>query len=295
MARARSSSWPALGGSILLHGGLALFALFVLPLLQKPIRIAPVVPVTLITAQDQGSQRNAVAAPQPAPAAAPEPTPEAPAQAPAPEPAPAPRPAPPPPKPTPPRPTPPKPAPEPPKPSPPTPKPTPTPKAKPAPTPPPKTAPAKAEKSLDLDALAASLSPTTARSAGSRQSSAAKGPAKPATAVKAQTSNGVGDVAASGALNSMAAELQRIWNPNCDVAGGSDANIKVAFRLASNGRLIGQPESSAETASDPVIKAASDRAKSAINQAAPFQNLPPQLYGPKIVVNFNARQACAPR
>ncbi len=114
-------------------------------------------------------------------------------------------------------------------------------------------------------------------------------------AVKAQTGNGAGDVASTGALNSMAAELQRIWNPNCDVTGGGDANIRVAFRLASNGRLIGQPESSAEGATDPVIKAASDRAKSAVNQAAPYQNLPPQLYGPKITVNFNARQACAQR
>jgi outer membrane biosynthesis protein TonB len=283
-------------GSVGLHAGLVIFVLFILPLLSKPIRLAQVVPVTLVTAQDEGSLRNAVEAPTPAPAATPEPVPDAPAQTAAPEPAPVPTPKPPPPRPVPPAPTPPKPAP--------TPKPTPTPAkvapAKPQP-PPPKPQPpkpqaaAKADKSLDLDALAASLAPSNAHAAGARQSSAAKGPAKPATAVKAQTAAGVGDVASTGALNSMAAELQRIWNPNCDVAGGSDANIRVSFRLASNGGVLGPVESSADGAGDPVIRAASERAKSAVNQAQPFRNLPPQLYGPKITVNFNAKQACAPR
>ena len=279
MSRERSTPLPALAGSVLLHASIVLFALFVLPLLTMPLKMGQVVPVTLISAKDQGTQKNAVEAPEPAPATTPEPTPDASPQTAAPEPAPVPTPKPPPPKPVP---TPRKPMPTPTKPTP----------AK--PTPAPKAQPVKPEQSLDLDALAASIAPK-ARSAGAHQSSAAKGPPKPATAVKAQTTNGVGDVASTGALSSMSAELQRIWNPNCDVTGGGDANIRVAFRLASNGRLIGQPESSAEGATDPVIKAASDRAKSAVNQAAPYQNLPPQLYGPKITVNFNARQACAQR
>ncbi|HEY2659335.1 MAG TPA: energy transducer TonB [Caulobacteraceae bacterium] len=276
MTRERSTPFPAIAGSVLLHAAIVLIGLYVLPWLTMPIKMGQVVPVTLISAKDEGSLKNAAEAPEPASATTPQPTPNASPQTAAPEPAPVPTPKPPP-----------KVAPQPPKPTPAPLKPIP---AKPTPTP--KVQPTKPEKSLDLDALAASITP---RSAGARQSSAAKGPAKPATAVKAQTSNGVGDVASTGALNSMAAELQRIWNPNCDVTGGGDANIGVAFRLASNGRLIGQPESSAENATDPVIKAASDRAKSAVNQAAPYQNLPPQLYGPKITVNFNARQACAQR
>ena len=270
MARERSSQLPAAAGSVLLHAAVLLFGLVALPWLTHPLKMGEVVPVTLITSEDQGALKNAVEAPRPTPAATPDPTPDAPAQTAAPEPAPVPQPAPPPPKPSPPKPTP---AP---------PKPTPTPA---------KAQPAKPDKSLDLDALAKSLDPAK-RSAGAQKSSAAKGPPKPATAVQAQATAGVGDVASTGALASMAAELQRIWNPNCDVSGGSDANIKVSFRLASNGRLIGEPQSSAEGSGDPVMRAASDRAKSAVGQAAPFQNLPPQLYGPKITVNFNARQAC---
>ena len=274
MARERSSQLPAMAGSVLLHAAVLLFGLVALPWLNRPLKMGDVVPVTLISAQNSGTLKNAVQSPQPSPATTPEPAPEAPPQAAAPQPAPTPMPAP-----APPKPAPPKPAPTPPKPQ-------------PAPA---KVQQAKTDPSLDLDALAASLAPAVKRSAGAQKSAAAKGPPKPATAVQAQSTNGVGDVASTGALASMAAELQRIWNPNCDVSGGSDANIKVSFRLASNGRLIGLPESSAEGASDPVIRAASDRAKSAVGQASPFQNLPPQLYGPKITVNFNARQACAQR
>jgi outer membrane biosynthesis protein TonB len=275
MARERSSQIPAAAGSVLLHAAVLLFGLVALPWLSKPLKMGDVVPVTLINAQESGSLRNAVESPQPTPATTPEPTPQAPAQATAPEPAPVPAPAPPQPRPAP--------APQP---KPPPPKPTPAP-AKPAPP--------KPDTSLNLDALAASVAQVAKHSAGAQKSSAAKGPPKPATAIKVQATTGATDVASTGALASMAAELQRIWNPNCDVAGGSDANIKVSFRLASNGRLIGDPQSSAEGASDPVVRAASDRAKSAVGQAAPFQNLPPQLYGPKITVNFNARQACAQR
>ena len=272
MARERSSQFPAAAGSVLLHAAVLLFGLVALPWLSHPLKMGDVVPVTLITSQDQGAMKNAVQAPEPSPAATPEPTPEAPAQTAAPEPSPVPQPAPP-------KPSPPKPTPAPPK-------PTPTPA---------KAQPAKEEKSLDLDALAKSLAPAAKRSAGAQKSSAAKGPPKPATAVQAQATAGASDVASTGALASMAAELQRIWNPNCDVTGGSDANIKVSFRLASNGRLLGDPQSSAEGSADPVVRAASDRAKSAVGQASPFQNLPPQLYGPRITVNFNARQACAQR
>jgi len=42
-----------------------------------------------------------------------------------------------------------------------------------------------------------------------------------------------------------------------------------------------------------VVKAAADRAVRAIRQAEPFQNLPAELYGERIIVRFNARSACA--
>ncbi|MDR3508895.1 MAG: energy transducer TonB, partial [Caulobacteraceae bacterium] len=234
--------------------------------------------------------------------------PAAPEPAPVPTPAPPPRPAPvkpAPSPPTPPKPTPPKPVP--PKPVSPRPAPQPTPKpapaqpapVKPAPTPPKpaptKPAPAKAEKSFDLDALAASLNSTGSHAAGSRQSSAAKGPPRPETAVKAQLTNGAGNAATNGALNSMGAELQRLWNPNCDVIGAANVDIILTFRLAPNGRLIGQPTSPADNSNDPVVKSALDRARRAVNQGAPFDNLPPQLYGIPIPVRFNASKACANR
>ncbi|QUD87137.1 energy transducer TonB [Phenylobacterium montanum] len=274
MTRERSSQLPAAAGSVLLHAAVLAFGLLALPWLSHPLKMGDVVPVTLITSEEQGALKNAAQSPDVSPAQTPEPTPQAPAQTAAPEPAPVPQPAPPQPKPPPakPVPAPPKPAPSPQKPQ-----------------------PAKEEKSLDLDALAKSLAPAAKRAAGAQKSSAAKGPPKPATAVQAQATAGASDVASTGALASMAAELQRIWNPNCDVSGGADANIKVSFRLAPNGGVLGDVQSSGDGASDPVMRAASDRAKSAVGQAAPFQNLPHQLYGPRITVNFNARQACGQR
>jgi outer membrane biosynthesis protein TonB len=245
-----------------------------------------VVPITLVSTQDQGSLKNAIQAPTPAPAATEAPVPDAAPQAAAPEPTPAPIKAP---APTPSHAAHPKPAPPPPPP-----KPNPAP-AKRAPPPPPKPAPPKPDKTLDLDALAASLSPAS-HAAGAQRSSAQRGPNRPQTAVKAQTATGTGNVDSGGALASMAAELQRLWNPNCDVAGGGDLVITVTYHLGRNGRLLADPVSSAEGATDPLVKAASDRAKRAVFQAEPFENLPPDLYnGQKITVNFDAKKACAPK
>jgi len=92
----------------------------------------------------------------------------------------------------------------------------------------------------------------------------------------------------------MTAELQRLWNPDCEVAGGGNLVITVTYRLGRSGRLLSDPVSSVEGATDPVVKAASDRAKRAVFQAEPFENLPPDLYnGQKITVNFDAKKACA--
>ena len=284
MSRARSSPLPALAGSIGLHGAVLVIALVAWPWLNPPAKLAQVVPVTIVTSNDQGSLMNAQQAPTPAPAAAENPTPDAAPQAPAPQPTPAPIKAPTP-APTPPKPAPPRPAPPPP-PAPPRPAPPP----KPAPTQP---APTKPEKSLDLDALAASLTPQN-HASGAQHSSAQRGPNRPQTAVKAQTANGIGAVESSGALASMTAELQRLWNPDCEVAGGGNLVITVTYRLGRSGRLLSDPVSSVEGATDPVVKAASDRAKRAVFQAEPFENLPPDLYnGQKITVNFDAKKACA--
>jgi outer membrane biosynthesis protein TonB len=164
--------------------------------------------------------------------------------------------------------------------------------AKPAPT---KPAPAKAaQPSFDPDALLASLDKPS-KAAGARRSAAARGPARPETAVQARLAPGAGSAVSASALADLGTELQRLWNPNCDVRGGADVQIKVSFQLGPGGRLMGAPEASGENSSDPVVKAASDRAKRAVFQGAPFDNLPQATYGQRITVNFNAKQFCANR
>jgi protein TonB len=279
MRRRDLGRYSAIIGSVALHAGLLAAVLIVLPKAIKPLHVSDITPVTLMTSADLTNMRAAIAAPAPTPAQTETPAPEAPPVQPAPQEAP----------------QPPQPAPPPPKPAPaPKPAPVPPPKAAPAQPPPKpaaKTAPSDDSFLADLDASLA----RTAKTAGAKRAAAARGATRAETAVVARTGAGAGTAVSASALSSMAAELQRLWNPNCEVAGGADVDIKVSFRLGPAGRLIGQPESSAENAADPVVKAASDRAVRAVNQAQPFADLPSELYGPKIAVNFNARQACAQR
>lgn len=260
MQRERTSISPALLASALLHGSLAIATLVAWPWLSKPVNIGPVVPVTIVS--DAPSDiRPAIQAPEPLEALTEDPVFDAPPEAAAP-PVPDPEPAPP---------------------------PKPSPKAAP-PVPSPKPKPKKAE-SLDLDALAASIQPKKAM--GKPKSSARKGPSRAESAVDARPAVGAATGLSANALASLAADLERRWNPNCEVEGGSSVDIRVAFRINSSGRVIGQPEASGEHSFDPVVKAASDRAKRAVRQAEPFENLPPDLYGERIVVRFNAQKACA--
>jgi len=281
MSRESLERVPAVAAAAALHVGVFLAAMFLAQWLNKPEPITQVTAVTLMTSADVAAAREAMQADQAQEAAAPDPTPQAPETPPAPEPAPTPTPAPPMPTPAPPKPN-----------------PTPAPKAAQAEG---ATAaakatakPAKPAPSMDFDALAKSLE-ASAKASGSKTSSAQRGPARPRTAVKASTSNGNTDAVSAGALASLGAELQRLWSLDCDVAGRSDVAIQVAFRLGSSGNLIGDPVSSQQGAGDAIIKAASDRAVRAVYAAQPMTNLPAGLYGPRIVVNFNAKQACGQR
>lgn len=169
-------------------------------------------------------------------------------------------------------------------PPPPEPAPTPTPKvAKPAPKP--------AEKALDLDALAASLT-KPARNAPQRPSAAPKGAARPETAPVARQTVGSG-LASGAAIAGLAEELQRRWNPNCDVEGGRDVQVRVTFTLGATGQVVGDVASQIQGARTPVSTAGAERAVRAVYAAAPFRGLPREFYGDKIAVNFNAREACA--
>lgn len=265
MSRARARRLevsPAALGSVALH--VAVAAAFMITWGSRDLKVGAVVPVTIVSSAPDVDTRPAVQAPETQTAATEEPAPQAP-----------PEPAPPPPQPTPP---------------PPTPKAAPTPTPKP-PTPAPK-APAKpAPKSFDLDALSASLT-APARNAPQRPSAAPKGQTRAETAPVARQTTGSG-LAAGAALQGLAEELQRRWNPNCDVEGGRDVVVKVTFQMGVGGQVVGDVRSEIQGPRTPVSLAAADRATRAVYAAAPFRNLPREFYGDRIAVNFNAREACA--
>ncbi len=265
MREAAPNRAPAVTASALLHLALLASVLFVWPW-SKPIRLSSVVPVTLVTSDQASEQSETIAAPTPQTAATETPTPEATPQVQAQEQAPVPAPSPAPAKAV---------------------------QAKPTPPTPPKQ-PAKPNPStFDPDAVLASLN-TSAKASRTKQSSALRGPTHPQTAVQARLTTGAGDAAAANALTSLAAALQRSWNPNCDVPGASDLDIRVTFRLSPSGRLIGSPQSTGDSAPDSsLLRVASDRAKRAVYGAQPFDSLPPNLYSQSITVKFNGQAACA--
>ena len=95
-------------------------------------------------------------------------------------------------------------------------------------------------------------------------------------------------------MSGLTEELQRRWNPNCDVEGGRDVQVRVdlhARRRRPGGRRRRHLRSRAPRT--PSSQAAADRAVRAVYAAAPFRNLPREFYGDKIAVNFNAREACS--
>ena len=265
-------------GSVALHAAVAA-ALLISWRHPRDLKIGAVVPVTIVSSAPAADLSPAIEAPQAQTAQVPEPTPAAPPEPLPPAPTPAPLP------PTP-QPAPPKPAPAPPKPAP-TLKPAPT-VQKPAPAKP--QTQAKPEKSLDLDALAASVSKMS-KPSGSKTSSAAKGAARPETATQART--GQGSAATAAAMNGFIEDLQRRWNPNCDVMGGREVTVRATFQVGSSGQLASEVATQANGPNPPVTAAAAVRAASAIQAAAPFRSLPREYYGQRISVIFNANEACS--
>jgi hypothetical protein len=98
-----------------------------------------------------------------------------------------------------------------------------------------------------------------------------------------------------GVPQNLPVKLERLWNPDCKVTGGAGVPITISFRLGPDGRLIGTPQVSGEDSSDPAVKIEADRAKHAIYQGVPYDNLPHSIYGQKITVIFDARKVCANR
>lgn len=273
MARERSEFSGAMVASALLHLGIFAAALIGWPW-GRELPVGTAVPINIVANAPSTDLAPAVEGPEELPAQTEQPAPDAATPPAAPEPQPAP--------------TPPQPAPKAaPAPSPkaaPTPKPAP---AKPAAKTPSKPAP-KAEKGLDLDALAASV----AKSSGAQRSSAAKGPSRAETARQARPDLGTG--AAASAISGMSEDIERRWNPNCNVEGGRDVRLKVYLTLGSGGQVVGEVTAGgAETSSNAVVRAAAERAIRAVYAAAPFPDVPRSFYGDRITLNFNTRDACS--
>jgi outer membrane biosynthesis protein TonB len=169
--------------------------------------------------------------------------------------------------------------------------PPPVPQPAPSPAPAKTPAPPKPQKSLDFAALDASLAKSAAKPAPIKPSSATRGPARQETALQARPALGTGDSAA--AISGLADELQRRWNPNCDVQGGRDVIIRATFQLGGGGNLVGDVATQVVRGQGGVAEAAAARARSAVFAAAPFRSLPRAFYGERISVNFNAREACS--
>ena len=260
---------PSMAGSVLLHLVVALALMISWPF-AKELKIGASVPVTLVNNAPATNMRPAVQAPEEAPPQTEVPAPDAPMETVTPDPDPTPAP------PTakaPPTPKPPAPAPQ---------------AVKPAPTKPTPAKPKPAD--VDFDALLASIN-KPAKVSGAARANAQRGPNRPETAREARPDLGSG--LAASALTGLADELQRRWTPNCEVEGGRDVQIRTTFRLGPTGQVVGDVKSEIRAGQGGVAQAAAERATRAVYAAQPFQNLPRQLYGQPIAVNFNAREACS--
>jgi protein TonB len=283
----RTNMTPSMLAALGLHLAVLLSGLVVMPWFGKPVQIANVTAVTLTPA--------AMAPPPPAlqaheeqTAAAPEVTPKP--APPKPPPPPQPRPEP---KPSPPTPAPPKPV---------------------APAPSPKPSVTPKTQSLDLNALTSSLDKsaksqakpkpakdsldlnalTSSLDAPSKPQATTRGPARNETALTARNDAGAA-AATNDAAQAVGARLNRIWNKSCGVEGFRDLVITVRFHLSIEGQLIGQPEVvSGQQPGNSVWVAAADRARRAVNQAAPFTELPRQTYGQwkTFTAIFDGKTAC---
>ena len=249
----REALSPAMIGSGLLHATVAAL-LMVSWTFTRDLKVGAIVPVTLVATAPATDLRAAEPAHAEQAAQTAEPVPDAPLQSTAP-PAPTPKPAP--------------------------------VVAKPVPAPAPvkPALAAKPPKALDLDALSTSVSKMV------RPSSAAKGPARPETSAVARPA--LGASLSTAAMSGLTEELQRRWNPNCDVEGGKEVQVRVSFVIGAGGQVVGDVASQIKGAQNAVAQAAAERAVRAVYAAAPFRALPREFYGDRIAVNFNAREACS--
>jgi outer membrane biosynthesis protein TonB len=258
----RQSRAPALIAAALLHVAVLALVLFVPGRPPKPIGSS--VPINIVSSAPYTDTRPAVQAPQAQTAQAPQPVPEAKPQPPAPVPAP--------------------------------PaftetRPQPVKAERPAPAQQPSLKAAQpAAKPFDFNRLQQIID-SARHNTGAHASGAQRGAARAETAPQARPD--AGQSLSQSDLVGLQQLLERLWNPNCDVAGGAAVKLKVRFLVGLNGDLLGRPnDGGLESSSDPVVAAAARRALDAIRQAAPYSE---PYYGQSITVNFDAKEACAKR
>lgn len=285
MARSRTNRLPSLAASAGLHGAVLALALISWQWGAKHLKLGQVVPVEIVNGPP-ADMAPALQAPEPSPATAEQPTPS----------------------PTPPTP------PAPPQPTPAPPQPAAQPKqAQPQPTPakPMNPGQGKPAKPYDPNQIARDIAESKRKSQNTfdpgrlaadiaKQAQGQKGANKPRTAPQAQTGQGTEDHLSASDVNGLVTKLQRLWNPNCDVEGAAGINIKMRIRFRRDGSLDGDPQL-VDRSIDPdgasLLSASAHRALSAVRRGAPYDELPANAYGDwkDMVVNFNAKQACARR
>lgn len=99
------------------------------------------------------------------------------------------------------------------------------------------------------------------------------------------------DAGTQTALDALTRRLARLWNPNCDVPGGNQVNVKILFTLSANGRVINGPDWT-NPRTENVWVAGANRAKAAVMQGQPYADLPDGLYNVPLQIAFDATRAC---
>lgn len=259
MARDRRSIAPALIASVVVHLGVAALALFAWPHQSKPITLGAV-PVTIVT-DGPAELRKTQEGPEELDALTEEPIPELPPEPvapPAPEPAPTPKPVP----------------------------------DKAAEKTPPKPSPKpQKQANLDFDDLQKRLEKA---GGGQPKGGGKKGPPRPPTLPKPTPDGGAGGGPPGEWLQGLLADLYKYWRPNCFVEGGRSVKVSVKVVLSPSGRVIGEPQIVRSSGASPeLVDAGKTRAVLAVNRAQPFKNMPPELAGDSLTLNFDAQKACA--
>lgn len=93
------------------------------------------------------------------------------------------------------------------------------------------------------------------------------------------------------AMNAITHLVMTGWNPNCDAAKGKQIRIEMDFSFRADGYLT-KPAVWANPYSDATWIGEANRAKEAIRQILPFEDLPASMQGIPIRIVFDTVKAC---